>query len=166
MLYLCTSATVLMVVPPEVLTTSAAPLVLVFSTAPDMVQKGFGAIAIVATMNGVLIQMIMASRVLYGLADRGHLPAILARVSKMTRIPLVATLAVVAIILLLTQTLPIAVLAERTSQIVLFVFVLVNMSLIRLKFDDPVTTGDFTVPLFVPLLGVGTSLLLFAAGFL
>ncbi|MCA0927612.1 APC family permease [Ruegeria profundi] len=165
-LYLGTSITVLNVVPIDRLANSAAPLALVFSEAPETIKKGFSAVAIVATVNGVLIQMIMASRVIYGLADRGHLPKILAIVPKATRTPVVATLLVVATILLLTQTLPIGLLAERTSQIVLGVFVLVNLSLILLKRAPAKAEQHFDVPLIVPVLGVLTSSLLFAAGFL
>lgn len=166
LLYIATSVTVLMVVPVDTLSSSTAPLLLVFDGASEPVKQGFGIVAIVATINGVLIQTIMASRVLYGLADRGHLPALLARVSPRTKTPVIATCLVMLTILLLTQTLPISVLAERTSQIVLFVFILVNLSLIRLKNKGKKSTGHFQVPLFVPILGVTTSVLLFAAGFL
>ena len=166
LLYMATSATVLMVVPLETLSTSAAPLSLVFSDAPAPVKQGFGLVAIIATVNGVLIQSIMASRVLYGLSDRGHLPAPLARVAQRTKTPVIATLVVIAIILLLTQTLPIAVLAERTSQVVLFVFILVNLSLIRIKVQKATNGSYFKVPMFVPILGVVTSVLLFGAGLL
>ncbi|WP_209503866.1 amino acid permease [Ruegeria sp. HKCCSP335] len=165
-LYLGTSMTVLYVVPIDVLSASAAPLALIFTDAPEVVQQGFSAIAIVATINGVLIQMIMASRVIYGLADRDHLPKLLAKVSQVTQTPTVATIVVMAIILLLTQTLPIAILAERTSQIVLGVFVLVNLSLILLKTRAEFEEPQFRVPLVVPLFGVVTSLLLFASAFL
>ncbi|MEM8977829.1 MAG: APC family permease, partial [Pseudomonadota bacterium] len=78
LLYLATTAAVLMVVPMDALASSAAPLTLVFAGAPSSIQQSFSLVAIVATVNGVLIQMIMASRVLYGLADRGHLPSVLA----------------------------------------------------------------------------------------
>ncbi|WP_170507065.1 APC family permease [Ruegeria arenilitoris] len=165
-LYLATSITVLLVVPIDTLSTSAAPLTLVFFDAPEVIKQGFAAVAVVATINGVLIQMIMASRVIYGLADRDHLPKILATVPQVTQTPVVATLLVVAIILLLTQTLPIGILAERTSQIVLGVFVLVNISLILLKSRPGSTREHFRVPLVVPILGVLTSALLFGAGFL
>ncbi|WP_171133672.1 MULTISPECIES: APC family permease [unclassified Ruegeria] len=166
LLYFGTSMTVLRVVPIDVLSTSAAPLALVFSNAPDEIKKGFSAVAIVATANGVLIQMIMASRVIYGLADRGYLPKTLAVVPKATRTPVFATLLVAAIIMLLTQTFPIDVLAERTSQVVLMVFVLVNFSLILLKAKPDRTNEHFQVPPVVPILGVITSILLFGAGFL
>ncbi|NOD92575.1 amino acid permease [Ruegeria sp. HKCCD4884] len=166
MLYLGTSMTVLLVVPIDVLSTSAAPLALVFSNAPEVIKQGFSAVAIVATVNGVLIQMIMASRVIYGLADRNHLPKVLAIVPKATQTPVIATLLVVAIIVLLTQTIPIGTLAERTSQIVLGVFVLVNISLILLKMKPDEAAKHFRVPLVVPILGVITSALLFGSGFL
>ncbi|WP_162896748.1 APC family permease [Ruegeria sp. AD91A] len=165
-LYLGTSMTVLLVVPIDVLSTSAAPLALVFSNAPEVIKQGFSAVAILATVNGVLIQMIMASRVIYGLADRDHLPKVLAIVPKATQTPVVATLLVVAIIVLLTQTVPIGTLAERTSQIVLGVFVLVNISLIQLKMQPDEAAKHFRVPIVVPILGVITSALLFGSGFL
>lgn len=165
-LYLGTSVTVLFVVPSDVLATSAAPLALVFASAPEVVKQGFSAVAIVATVNGVLIQMIMASRVIYGLADRGQLPKALAAVPQRTQTPVVATFLIVGIILVLTQSLPIGVLAERTSQIVLGVFVLVNASLILLKRQADTPSEHFRVPVFVPILGVMTSILLFSAGFL
>ncbi|WP_439521282.1 APC family permease [Marivita sp.] len=166
LLYIGTTTAVLVAVPLGTLSASAAPLSLVFQTAPEGVRQAFGVIAIVATVNGVLIQMIMASRVIYGLADRGHLPGLLSHVSATTRTPDVATCAVVAAILLLALTFPIDALAERTSQIVLSVFVLVNIALIRLKLRGPSFGAHYHVPMFVPVMGVATSLLLFATAFL
>jgi amino acid transporter len=165
-LYIGTTTAVLVAVPINDLAHSAAPLTLVFNSAPETVKQSFAMIAVVATVNGVLIQMIMASRVLYGLADRGYLPRSLAKVSARTQTPVVATLAVVAIIVFLAQALPIDALAERTSQIVLFVFVLVNVALIRLKMRGDTAGDHFRVPLFVPIAGVTTSVLLFATALL
>lgn len=164
-LYVATCIAVLISVPIDALAGSAAPLMLVFANAPDAVQAGFSAVAIVATMNGVLIQMIMASRVVYGLADRGQLPALLAHISPRTRTPTVATACVAATILCLSLVFPIEHLAGWTSQIVLGVFVLINLSLIRLKARAPVAGDHFRTPLFVPVLGVITSTLLFLSGF-
>jgi amino acid transporter len=155
-----------MVVSLDTLSGSGAPLLLVFSGAPPVVLQAFGMIAVVATINGVLIQTIMASRVLYGLADRGQLPGLFARVSPRTQTPVVATLVVIVLILLLSLTLPIAMLAERTSQLVLFVFVLVNLALIRVKVSRSGEQTYYRVPMVVPVLGVATSVLLFGAGFL
>lgn len=165
-LYVGTTIAVLVAVPIDTLSVSAAPLSLVFDAAPESVKQTFSMIAIVATINGVLIQMIMASRVLYGLADRGHLPAVFAVVSHRTRTPVFATVTVVLIIIFLAWALPIDALAERTSQIVLFIFVLVNASLIRLKLSGNGGGEFFQVPMFVPVLGVVTSILLFATAFI
>jgi amino acid transporter len=165
-LYIGTTTAVLIAVPLETLSASAAPLLLVFADAPSVLQQGFSLVAIVATVNGVLIQMIMASRVLYGLADRGHLPKPLAYVSPKTQTPVVATLVVGVTILLLALTFPIDALAERTSQIVLFVFVLVNLALIRIKLAGVPADQHFRVPMAVPVFGVATSLLLLATGLL
>ena len=165
-IYVGTTVAVLVAVPLETLAASSAPLALVFADAPARLQQGFTLIAVVATVNGVLIQMIMASRVLYGLADRGVLPAVLARVSVRTRTPVVATLAVSALILLLTLTLPIAALATWTSQVVLVVFVLVNLALIRIKQQGRAEGAHFRVPVAVPYLGLVFSLMLLATSLL
>nr|WP_322866987.1 amino acid permease [Aquicoccus sp. G2-2]MEA1114303.1 amino acid permease [Aquicoccus sp. G2-2] len=166
LLYLATTSAVLFAVPLSKLATSAAPLSLVFETAPEGIQKSFAITAIVATTNGVLIQVIMASRVLYGLADRGHFFPALAIVSKKTQTPVVATSLVMCSIALLALALPIDALAERTSQIVLLVFVLVNAALIKLKWRGDRASNHFRVPIVVPVLGVLTSLLLFGTGWL
>lgn len=161
-LYIGTTISVLVAVPISVLASSSAPLSLVFENAGENTKQAFGLVAIVATVNGVLIQMIMASRVIYGLADRNHLPSVLAKVSPSTQAPVVATLAVTAIILVLSYTLPIHALAERTSQIVLAVFVMVNLALIRLKLNGTDGEKSFHVPLIVPVFGVISSVGLLA----
>lgn len=166
LLYIATTSAVLVAVPIDDLTNSAAPLSLVFNNAPGGIQQSFAIIAIVATVNGVLIQMIMASRVLYGLASRGHLPNGLATVSHRTQTPVVSTLAVVFVVILLALVLPTGALAERTSQIVLFVFILVNASLIGLKGRRERTADHFSVPIIVPVLGVLSSVLLFGTAWL
>lgn len=159
-IYIATTAAVLVAVPLDRLSTSAAPLALVFDAAPAQLKQGFGLIAVVATVNGVLIQMIMASRVLYGLGARGHLPAAFATIAQRTQTPVFATLCVAAVIMVLALTLPIAALATRTSQVVLVIFALVNVALIRLKHRGPPIAPYFKVPLVVPYLGVITSVLL------
>ena len=156
-LYLATMVTVLMAVPISRLSESSAPLMLVFDGSDDRYKIAFGALAVVATVNGVLIQIIMASRIIYGLADRSFLPEIFTRVSAKTRTPSIATFCVIFLILFLGQALPIAALAERTSQIVLFVFIAVHLSLLRIKRQPMARNYGFSVPKVVPLVGVATS---------
>ena len=159
LLYLLTTVAVVTTVPINSLAGSPAPLALAFASAPQSLTDAFVVIAVVATVNGILIQMVMASRVIFGLADRGHLPRQLAKISPRTRTPLFATALVVGLILLLSQAFPIALLAERTSQIVLVTFILVNLALIRIKRREERRPPEyFRVPTFVPVAGVVTSL--------
>ena len=111
------------------------------------------AIAIVAVLNGALIQLIMASRVLYGLARQGWLPAVLARIYPATRTPMVTTALVTALVAGLAVTVPLLRLAEVTSFIALSVFALVNLSLWRLKRRGRLAPAAFVIPQWVPLAG-------------
>jgi amino acid transporter len=155
--YISVVAAVLLAVPLQDIAGSQAPLSLVFAKAPQWLQATFAAIAVVATINGVLIQIIMASRVLYGMSDRNQLPAILSYVSPKTQTPTIATAVVVVAILLLSQLAPIERLAAYTSQIVLVIFVFVNLSLIAIKRTDDAGSDYFHTPLFVPVFGALTS---------
>lgn len=165
LLYVAVVSVIVLAVPMETLTKSAAPLALVFEKAGSGTSKLFDAIASIATINGLLIQMIMASRVLYGMASRGTMPAIFAPVNPVTRTPLNATIMIVAIVLTLALFFPIAELAKATSTLVLIVFVLVNLALIRLKWrGEPAASSAFKVPLWVPVMGCITSSLLLLTG--
>ena len=61
-------------VPPQELARSSAPLALVFERLTGMPLVSMSAIAVVATLNGLIVHMIMIARVIYGLADQGNLP--------------------------------------------------------------------------------------------
>ena len=166
LIYFTVVSVVVLVVPMSALVGSAAPLALIFESAGPQVSTLFSIIAIIATVNGALIQVIMASRVLYGLAAQGSLPAVLANVNGITHTPLLATGLVVAIIFVLAYFLPIGELAEMTSTIVLIVFAFVNMALLRLKWTGTPPTGDvFQVPFWVPVLGLLSSGGLLLAGY-
>ncbi|MBR0984829.1 amino acid permease [Bradyrhizobium liaoningense] len=145
-------------VPPNELARSSAPLALVFQRLTGLPPQILGAIAIVATVNGVIVHMIMIGRVLYGLADQGNLPPILARVSPRTGTPIIATLCGVAAILILALAVPLTGLAEWTSRLTLAIFVLVNLALLRIKLTEPkAPSGVFVVPAWVPVAGLLTS---------
>jgi APA family basic amino acid/polyamine antiporter len=118
-------------------------------------------IAIVATLNGVIVHMIMIGRVLYGLADQGSLPKFLASVSAATRVPIRATLVGVAAILVLALGVPIAGLAEMTSRLTLVIFAAVNVALIAIKSrEEQAPAGIFDCPRWVPFAGLMSCLLL------
>ncbi|HIP52932.1 MAG TPA: amino acid permease, partial [Chromatiales bacterium] len=134
LLYLALATAAVLSVPPEALGESQAPLALVFEHSTGGGASTFiSLIALFSIINGALIQMIMASRVLYGLASQGLLPRFLAYIHPHTRTPLTATLLVVAFITLLALWFPLAPLARATSVITLAIFSLVNLSLWNVK---------------------------------
>lgn len=153
MLYVLVAAVAVLTVPRDELAGSVAPLSLVFNRVTGASPLILAAIAIVATLNGVVIQMIMASRVIYGMASQGSLPAWLAAVHPVLRTPLTATLLVIGIVLALAVLFPLEGLAELTSQVTLVVFALVNAALVLLKRRQPAPRGAFSVPMWMPVIG-------------
>ena len=91
LLYVAVTWIALVAVPRGELAASRAPLSLVFERVTGASPTAISAISIVATINGIIAQMVMASRVLYGLAEQGLLPSWLARVHPVTRTPILAT---------------------------------------------------------------------------
>lgn len=151
-LYVSLVCAALGVVGPAELAASSAPLALVFERATGLSAAPFAVVAGVATVNGVLVLVIMASRVLYGLARQGSLPAPLGHVWGRTGTPALATLLVGAAVLAGALTLPIALLAQASSMLTLTSFTLVNIALIALKRRDAEGTGGFRVPFWWPWL--------------
>jgi amino acid transporter len=155
-LYLSVVFIAIAIVSPAELARQDAPLAYVYAEATGRDPAPISAIAIGATLNTVLIQMLMASRVLYGLAREKALPAWLGKVSPVTRTPLPATFIVVAIVIGLAVLLPIGGLARATSAIILIVFTTVNLALFRIKLRKGPQPA-FAVPLWVPVAGAGVS---------
>ena len=155
LLYLSVATIAVSVVPPSVLAKSEAPLALVFEHATGHSAAFFAGIAVIATVNTVLVQIVMAARVLYGMVSSGTMPTILGQIDSDTRTPVVATLVAISIVLILSLAFPLAGLARATTFAALSVFLLVNLALVRIKWrGDPVAEGQFTVGLWVPLSGV------------
>src|SRR5829696_4681748 len=73
--YLLVTFTASMVVPTGTLAESSGPLLEVVEAGPlSIPTKLFAAIALLAVSNGALINMIMASRIIYGMGDQGVVP--------------------------------------------------------------------------------------------
>ena len=117
-----------------------------------------------AVINGALIQIIMASRVCYGMARQQWLPIILSRVSSLTRTPVIATVLVTLMVITMALWLPIEQLARATSFFLLIIFSLVNLSLWRIKSrDGKVVQGIFQVPDWIPVAGFVAAICLLIA---
>jgi basic amino acid/polyamine antiporter, APA family len=146
--------------PPEQLSESSGPLLAVVGASgvgvPDWL---FSLIALVAVANGALLTMIMASRLTYGMAEHGLLPAALAKVLPNRRTPWVAILATTVVAMVLTLVGDLSTLAETVVLLLLFVFVSTNIAVLVLR-RDHVEHDHFRVWTFVPVLGVGSCILL------
>lgn len=158
LLYTGVSIVAVNVISPEILTQSTAPLADVYATATGRTPVLISLIGIFAVMNGGLIQIVMASRLLYGMANKGWLPGRLATVNAKTRTPIISTIIVISIILFFSLTLHLVALAKLTSYLVLLVFTLVNLSLIKIKLKPEATDRVGLFPFWVPVLGFITTL--------
>jgi len=154
-------------VPPRELALSSAPLALVFERLTGMPLMTMSAIAIVATLNGVIVHMIMIARVVYGLADQGNLPKALKQVHPVTRTPLLATAIGIGAILILALAVPLAGLADLTARLTLVIFATINIALIRIKSrNEKQPPGTFACPRWVPYAGLISSVLFLAIDFM
>ncbi len=150
-LYMLVAIVATLSVPLQRLAASDAPLaevVVAGGYSPTVIAL----ISMLAVVNGALIQIIMASRVLYGMAAQGLVWSLLARVQRRTRTPHLATLAATAGVLALALVFPLETLARITSFIALAIFAAVNGALLSLK--GRAGPSPFTVPAAVPQIGL------------
>jgi len=118
------------------LANSDAPLALIIERNSSIPPEIMAAISIIAIINGALIQIIMVSRVMYGMAGQKMAPQILGAVHPRTRTPLIATLLTGIIVVCFALWLPISTLAKTTSSLILVVFALVNFALLVLNYRE------------------------------
>ena len=141
------------VVPPGELSSSQAPLLTVVQrAAPAIPAWLFSTIALFAVANTGLLNFVMASRLLYGMARQELVPDWLGHVHKGTNTPhwsIVAVL-IAAIAVALSGTL--TYLAGTTSALLLVVFLSVNVALVFIKKGNPHELSRFKVPIALPIL--------------
>jgi amino acid transporter len=142
------------IVSPQDLSTSSAPLALVYERTGAQGAIVLTSIGLLAAVNGIVVQIIMGSRVLYGLAKQGWIHDKFLKLHKTNQTPIFATICIVAAMILATLTLPIVSLAKVTSLLLLGIFILVNASLISVKRKQKIHKGYITVPIAIPILGV------------
>ena len=130
---------------------------------------GLSIIALFSTGNTVLILIMSAARLLYGMAEDGKMPHCLAAIHKSRHSPYMATLAVATMSVLIIVALKnISVVANLTNFALLAAFVIINAAVVVLRFREPSTHRPFRVPgnigrlPLIPLLGIITSLFLLA----
>ncbi len=144
-------------VPIDLLAGNTAPLALVYETVTGHSPTYMIFISITAIVNGTLIMMVMASRILYGMANQGWLPHKLARVNSSTQTPLLSTFLIAALVLVFALWLPLDALAFTTSLFTLVVFFFINLALVVIKRRNPAPEGVHCFPMYIPILGMFSS---------
>jgi APA family basic amino acid/polyamine antiporter len=156
--YLLVAFTAVMTVPLDVLTKSSGPLLeVVRAGVPDLpADRVFSAVSIIAVTNTMLINMLMASRLLYGMARRGVLPDVLGRVST-RQTPWVAIAFTTALsVVLLVSISDLSDLSDTTVLLLTGVFLMVNVSALVLR-KDTVDHDHFRAPVWVLVAGAVVS---------
>jgi amino acid transporter len=166
LLYVAVVAAAVLAVPGDALGRSAAPLCLVLARAGLPCEPVFSAVALAAIGNGVLIEIMMVARLLYGMARRGWLPHRLGAVTGVTRIPLRATLVAGGAVLLVAVAIGFGALVSLSSALILVVFVAANLALMRLQRRAPRPGLAFRAPRWTPPLAVLASVALIGAALL
>jgi amino acid transporter len=162
-IYVLVSITAVALVPVGHLTDDNRPEALiqvVKAGAPGFpMDKIFPFIAMFAVANSALINMLMASRLLYGMAKQDVLPRVLGRVHHGRRTPYVSILFTTTIAICLISYVvlrldedAISLLGGTTSLLLLAVFSVVNIVVLVLR-RDRVEGPHFTVPTVFPILG-------------
>ncbi|MDC7827874.1 MULTISPECIES: APC family permease [Pseudomonas] len=160
--YMLVGAGAALVLPVAQLKASGAPLMDVLGASGlGVPTRVFAVIALIAVANGALLTMIMASRLAYGMARQGLLPAVLGRVLPRRQTPGIAILATTAVAIALTFTSTLDVLAETVVLLLLVVFISTNLAVLVLK-RDRVEHPHFRVHWLFPVLALASCALLIA----
>ncbi len=160
MIYLAVTFMASAVVPTGDLGRSSAPLLEVVKQGPlGIPSKLFAVITLFALANGALINMIMASRLVYGMSEQGIVPKAFGHVLSGRRTPWTAILFTTILAMILVSTGELGSLADTTVMLLLAVFAIVNVSVLVLRGDE-VDHEHFRAPTVLPALGAIVSIAL------
>ena len=154
LLYALVAFAAVFTLPIDVLKNSRAPLVEMMAAQGKGAEKGIAILSLMSVVNGALVQLIMASRVLYGMARHDMAPARFGHVNAKTRTPILATGITVLAVLAFALWLPVGTLAQITSLIILLVFAVMHLALLRLKISDPRPAGVNVIHWAWPAIGL------------
>ena len=150
--YVLVSLAAVLTLPITALADHKAPFALIVRTNSDIPVALISLISLIAILNGALVQIVMGSRVLFGLAEKGIAPKYFGIIHPKTRTPVIATLFFAVILWVMALWFPIVVLARITSYVILTIFTLVSLSLCIIKIRDKscMQKHHFKVPLIIP----------------
>ncbi len=162
-IYILVSVSAIRVLSWQELDASIAPLADVAKRAlGPQAHIAIAAIALFATTNTVLIMLVSGSRILYGISNDKSLPSIFSRIHSKRNTPWAAVLVIGFLSVLFTLAGDLSTVANISVFGIIMVFILVNFSLIWLRFKQPNAERQFKVPLSVkklpilPVLGIIT----------
>ncbi|WP_084965433.1 APC family permease [Thermoactinospora rubra] len=161
LIYMAVAFTATMLVDTQTLMASSGPLLEVVKVAGlAFPPKLFAAIALLAVGNTALINMIMASRLVYGMARQRIIPPVFGVVHPTRATPWVSIVFTVAIAAVLVVTAAdITPLADTTVLLLLLVFSLVNVCVLVLR-RERVEHDHYRAPTWAPALGAVVCLFL------
>ncbi|HWK66449.1 MAG TPA: amino acid permease [Rhizobiaceae bacterium] len=153
-IYVLVSISAITLVPAAELAEGETPLLKVVQAgAPNFPVAIFGFITMFAVANTALINMLMASRLVYGMSREHVLPAVLGKVHPSRRTPYIAigftSLLAFALITFVGE---IPALGGTTALLLLCVFTVVNVAVLVLR-RDAVAHNHFKAPTILPLIG-------------
>lgn len=160
--YVVVAVVAVALVPIGTLEASDTPLVeVVKAGAPNLpIEDILPFISMFAVSNTALINMLMASRLIYGMARQHVLPPVLGSVHPTRRTPWVAIVFTTAIafglifyVTAFANSSAISLLGGTTSLLLLAVFALVNVAVLVLRRDVQEAGGHFKTPTALPVIG-------------
>ncbi|MEQ8922018.1 MAG: APC family permease [Roseovarius sp.] len=154
LLYLIVSIVAISIVPVEDLAEGDTPLLKVVETgAPAFPPWVFGLITMIAVGNSALINLLMASRLVYGMSEEGVLPRVLGRINRARKTPVTAILFTSLLAAgLVTFVGAVPELGGTTALLLLAVFTVVNVAVLVLR-RDKVEHEHFKSPTAVSVAG-------------
>ena len=147
-IYVLVAVSSLSILGHEALAASNAPLADVAAAAAggEMLYI-MSVIAMVSTINTVLLMMVVASRFVYGMSRWKVLPKKLSKIHKKRRTPYISVFLVGLLASVITLGGDILSIAEITTMSIFIIFILVNASAIKLRFSMPNKKREFRSPI-------------------
>lgn len=143
--YLLVALAVVALAAPAALAASDSPLATALAGQPRL-AAAVVVIALFSTSNTALVTLIVASRMLLGMARAGDMPRALARVGAKHATPVSATLVALAAAAALVPVGEVALVGSVSSLATLLSFVAVACAVIALRLREPVRERPFRVP--------------------
>jgi APA family basic amino acid/polyamine antiporter len=148
-LYTLFAIAALMLVSPDILGASTAPVKDIVYPLLGQYSYLFSFIALASTGSTILICLITASRLTYGMAKESSLPKFLSAVNKRFHTPHFAVFFAFLIAVAFLLVADMVVIAESTNFAALLAFFLINVSVISLRLREPKAKREFRIPFSV-----------------